>query len=124
MSTTTPSPCCSRSRNGTNGFVPASRTGPRSGSPAKGVGAAETFSRVLGQPFTYEPRPPEEFLQKVLAAGSEPAYMRCVYNSYVWLTAGKDIGADEIFDNFPAITGRQPRTLADFAKTHAATFQY
>jgi uncharacterized protein YbjT (DUF2867 family) len=85
---------------------------------------AEIFTRVLGQPFRYEARPPEEFLQKVLAAGSEPAYMRCVYNSYVWLTAGVDIRADEVFDNFPAITGRPPRTLADFAKTHAASFKY
>ena len=42
---------------------------------------------------------------------------------YVWLTAGKDIGADEVFDNFAAITGRQPRTVADFAKTHAAIFK-
>jgi hypothetical protein len=50
--------------------------------------------------------------------------MRCVYNSYVWLTAGVDIGADEVFDNFPTITGRPPRTLADFAKTHAAKFKY
>jgi uncharacterized protein YbjT (DUF2867 family) len=85
---------------------------------------AAIFTRVLGQPFRYEARPPEEFLQKVLAAGSEPAYMRCVYNSYVWLTAGVDIGADAVFDNFPAITSRQPRTLVDFAKTHAARFRY
>ena len=85
---------------------------------------AETFTRVLGQPFRYEPRPPEEFLNKVLAAGAEPAYMRCVYNSFVWLAAGKDIGADEVFDNFPAITGQRPRTLADFAKKHSASFQY
>jgi hypothetical protein len=43
---------------------------------------------------------------------------------YVWLTAGKDIGADEVFDNFPAITGTQPRTVAESAKTHAAIFKY
>ncbi|WP_020473560.1 NmrA family NAD(P)-binding protein [Zavarzinella formosa] len=97
----------------------------RLGYEAKTFGeVAETFTRVLGQPFSYEARPPEEFLQKVLAAGSEPAYMRCVYNSYVWLTAGVDLGADKVFDNFPAITGRQPRTVADFAKTHADRFRY
>jgi NAD(P)H dehydrogenase (quinone) len=85
---------------------------------------AEIFTRVLGQPFSYEARPPREFLDKVLAAGSELAYMRCVYNSYASLTAGEDLGADVVFGNFPAITGRQPRTLADFAKTHAAKFKY
>ena len=85
---------------------------------------AATLARVLGQPFRYEPHPPEEFLAGVLAAGSEPAYMRCVANSYTWLTAGKDIGADEVFANFPAITGRQPRTLADFTRKHADAFRY
>ena len=85
---------------------------------------ADTFARVLGQPFRYEPHPPAEFLAGVLAAGSEPAYMRCVARSYDWLTAGKDIGADEVFDNFPAITGQQPRTLADFAGKHADRFRY
>ena len=45
--------------------------------------------------------------------------MKCVFDSYSDFTAGKDIGADEIFDNFPALAGRAPKTLADFAKTHA-----
>lgn len=85
---------------------------------------AATFREVLGQPFRYEPRPPREFLDRVLAAGAEPAYMQCVFNSYSDFTAGRNQGADEVFDNFPAITGRQPKTLADFAKTHAAAFRY
>ena len=85
---------------------------------------AEIFTRVIGQPFSYEPRAPEEFYRNVLAAGAEPAYMKCVFDSYSDFTAGKDIGADEVFDNFPAITGKVPRTLADFATTHAAKFRY
>jgi uncharacterized protein YbjT (DUF2867 family) len=85
---------------------------------------AEVFSNVLGQPFSYEPQPPEDFLLNVLAAGAEPAYMKCVFDSYTDLTNGKDIGADEIFDNFQAITGRQPKTIAQFAMKNAARFQY
>ena len=85
---------------------------------------AEIFTRVIGQPFSYEPRPPEEFYRNVLAAGAEPAYMKCVFDSYSDFTAGKDIGADEVFDNFSALTGRSPRTLADFAQTHAKKFRY
>ena len=85
---------------------------------------AEIFTRVIGQPFSYEPCPPEEFYRNVLAAGAEPAYMKCVFDSYSDFTAGKDIGADEVFDNFPALTGRAPKTLADFAQTHAKTFRY
>jgi NAD(P)H dehydrogenase (quinone) len=85
---------------------------------------AEVFAGVLGQPFSYEPQPPSEFLRNVLAAGAEPAYMKCVFDSYTDLTNGKDIGADEIFDNFAAITGCQPRTLADFARRYADRFRY
>jgi NAD(P)H dehydrogenase (quinone) len=85
---------------------------------------AEIFTRVLGQPFTYEPRPPEEFYRNVLAAGAEPAYMKCVSDSFADFTAGRSQGADEVFDNFPAITGKNPRTLADFARTHESKFRY
>jgi hypothetical protein len=67
------------------------------------------------QPFTFDPgelRP------------EEVEVMKCVFDSYTDYTAGKVPGADEIFDNFPAITGKKPRTLADFAKKHAARFRY
>jgi NAD(P)H dehydrogenase (quinone) len=85
---------------------------------------AETFSKALAMPFSYEPQPPADFLRNVLAAGAEPAYMKCVFDSYTDLTNGVDIGADETFDNFSAITGRQPKTIAEFAIKHAARFQY
>ena len=85
---------------------------------------AETFTEILGQPFSYEPRPPSEFLVNVLAGGAEPAYMKCVFESYSDLTDGKDIGADEIFDNFAHLTGGRPRTIADFAFKNAERFRY
>ena len=85
---------------------------------------AEVFTQVIGQPFSYEPRPPEEFYRNVLAAGAEPSYMKCVFDSYADFTAGKILGADEVFDNFPVFTGKKPRTLADFARTHADKFRY
>jgi NAD(P)H dehydrogenase (quinone) len=85
---------------------------------------AEAFTNTLEQPFSYEPQPPADFLRNVLAAGAEPAYMKCVFDSYTDLTNGKDIRADEIFDNFHAITGRQPKTIAQFVMKHAASFQY
>jgi len=50
--------------------------------------------------------------------------MKCVFDSYVSLTAGEDLRADEVFDNFQAITGRSPKNVADFARTHQATFRY
>jgi NAD(P)H dehydrogenase (quinone) len=85
---------------------------------------ADIFTAVLGQPFSYEPQPPEDFLRNVLAARAEPAYMKCVFESFSDLTSGKDIGADQVFDNFPSITGRSPSTLADFAQKHQERFRY
>jgi NAD(P)H dehydrogenase (quinone) len=85
---------------------------------------AAIFTEVIGQRFTYEPQPPSDFLRNVLAAGAEPAYMKCVFDSYTDLTNGVDIRSDEIFDNFELLTGRKPRTLADFAQKHADRLRY
>jgi uncharacterized protein YbjT (DUF2867 family) len=85
---------------------------------------ADIFARVLGQPFRYEPRPPSEFLEAVLAAGAEPAYMRCVFESYSRFGMGDNVGADTVFDDFERLTGRQPSSLADFARRHASAFHY
>jgi NAD(P)H dehydrogenase (quinone) len=43
---------------------------------------ATIFTEVIGQPFSYEARSPEEFYRNVLAAGAEPAYMKCVFDSF------------------------------------------
>ena len=85
---------------------------------------AATFTDTLGQPFSYAPRSPAEFLRNVLAAGAEPAYMKCVFDSYSDLSAGKDIGADQVFETFTRITGGHPRTIADFARRYADRFRY
>jgi NAD(P)H dehydrogenase (quinone) len=85
---------------------------------------AAIFTRVLGQPFSYEARPSKEFYENVLAAGAEPSYMKCVYDSYTGYAAGKISNSDEVFANFPAITGGKPRTLANFVEKHANKFRY
>jgi NAD(P)H dehydrogenase (quinone) len=85
---------------------------------------AKIFAQVLGQPFSYEPRSPDDFYRNVLAAGAEPAYMKCVFDSYSDFTAGRGERVDEIFDNLPAILGRKPRKIADFVKKYEARFRY
>jgi NAD(P)H dehydrogenase (quinone) len=85
---------------------------------------AKIMSQVLGKPFRYEARPPSEFLSHVLAAGAEPAYMKCVFDSYTDFTDGRGERADEVFDNFPALVGRQPRLMSDFVRDHADQFRY
>ncbi len=84
---------------------------------------AELMTELLGKPFRYQAHPATEFLKNVLEAGGEPAYMKCVYECYRDFATGKLIG-DEVQDNFQSITGRQPRTLANFIKSNAASFIY
>ena len=85
---------------------------------------AEIFTEVIGQPFRYEPHDAEEFLEKSLAAGAEPVYMRSVYENYRDLAAGIGPGVTEVFDNFTELTGREPRLIADFIRAHADQFRY
>jgi NAD(P)H dehydrogenase (quinone) len=85
---------------------------------------AEILAKAVGSPFISESRSPEEFLEQMLAAGAEPAYMRCVYQNWIDYAAGAIPGADAVYDNFSQLTGRQPKTWAEFAKQHADAFRY
>jgi NAD(P)H dehydrogenase (quinone) len=85
---------------------------------------ASLMTAILGKPFRYEPLAPEVFLQTMKDAGAEMAYMNCVYDHYKRYAAGTIPGADDTFDNFPKITGRQPTTWADFIGKHKAEFDY
>ena len=85
---------------------------------------AQIMGDTVGKSFRYEARPPSEFLRHVLAAGADPAYMKCVFDSYTDFTNGAGEKADEVFDNFPALVGRQPRLLSDFVRHHADQFRY
>jgi NAD(P)H dehydrogenase (quinone) len=85
---------------------------------------AQIMADTLGKSFRYEARPPSEFLTHVLAAGAEPAYMKCVFDSYTDFTNGVGEKADEVFDNFPALVGRPSRLLSDFVSHHADQFRY
>ncbi len=84
---------------------------------------ARILSEVIGQPFRYDSRPPEEFLAKVLAAGADPAYMNCVYQHYFAYAQGKIPHPDQVFDNFEGLTGRKPVTWEAFARKHADIFR-
>jgi len=85
---------------------------------------AELMTAIVGQPFRYEPLPPEVFLEAMRNAGAEMAYMNCVYDHWKRYAAGTIPGADDTFGNFPAITGRQPTKLADFVRRHKEEFAY
>jgi len=85
---------------------------------------AELMTAIVGQPFRYEPVAPEVFLEAMRSAGAEMAYMNCVYDHWKRYAAGTIPGADDTFDNFPMLTGRQPIKWADFIQRHKAELAY
>jgi NAD(P)H dehydrogenase (quinone) len=50
--------------------------------------------------------------------------MSCVYQNWIDYEARAIPGADAVYDNFYALTGRNPRTWVEFAKENAEAFQY
>jgi uncharacterized protein YbjT (DUF2867 family) len=79
---------------------------------------AALMTSIVGQPFRYEPLAPEVFLKAMRDGGAEMAYMNCVYDHYKRYAAGTLPGADEVFDNFPGIAGREPTRWAAFIERH------
>ena len=85
---------------------------------------AQILTEVLGTRFFAEDRPPEEFLENALAAGADPAYMTCVYTQFKLNERDAIPNADATFDNFEAITGRQPTTWREFAQRNNDELSY
>jgi NAD(P)H dehydrogenase (quinone) len=85
---------------------------------------AHLMTEAVGQPFRYEPRPPLNFLTRVLALGADPSYMKSVFDSFTDFTNRQAERSDEVFDNFQTLVGRPPRLLADFVRDHADAFRY
>ncbi|KQB52225.1 NmrA family protein [Pseudomonas endophytica] len=85
---------------------------------------ANIMTRVLGQPFRYNAQTPEVFLENMRAAGAEMAYMTCVHDNFKRMAEDSIPGVRDTFDNFTAITGRQPVRWEDFVKKHKSAFVY
>ncbi len=85
---------------------------------------ADLMTKIIGKPFQYIPQPPEIFLNAMIAAGAEMAYMGCVYEHYKRYAAHTIPGADDTFDNFSEITGEAPVTWEVFIKAHEEDFDY
>ena len=77
---------------------------------------ADIFSQTTGQTFVAQAHPPEEFLESALASGADPAYMTCVYTQFKLNARNAIKNADATYDNFEAITGKEPSTWETFAQ--------
>lgn len=85
---------------------------------------AELMTDIIGKPYTYIALPPEDFLHDMIAAGAEMSYMTCVYEHWKLYANGLIPGADEVFDNFYAITGKQPTKWPEFIAKHKEQLNY
>ena len=89
---------------------------------------AQILTDVVGQPFQTENHSPEEFLENGLQSGvdaiDQNAYTNCVYHQLKLNIADAIPEADATYDNFEAITGRQPNTWKDFVREHQEVFAY
>lgn len=85
---------------------------------------AALMTSIVGQPFRYESLSPDVFLQSMIDSGAEMAYMSCVYDHWKRHAAGTIPGADETFDTFYEITGKQPTKWADFIEKHKTKLEY
>lgn len=85
---------------------------------------ANMMTAIVGKPFRYEPVSPDVFLQLMINAGADMAYMSCVYDHWKRYAAGTIPGADDTFDNFHEITGCQPTKWVDFIGKHKAELSY
>lgn len=85
---------------------------------------ADILTEVIGLPFRQESQPPEVFLEAMLQAGADPAYMNCIYTQFKLNIANAIPNADATFDNFEAITGKKPTSWREFALKHRDEFNY
>jgi hypothetical protein len=56
--------------------------------------------------------------------GAKPAYAKCLFDGFAGLAKATVAEPDEILDVLPALIGRKPKTLAEFARIHADEFRY
>lgn len=85
---------------------------------------AEIMQASIGKTFSYKPLAPEVFLESMINSGAEMAYMGCVYDHWKRYAAGTIPGADDTFDTFFEITGRQPTKWIDFVEKHKSELSY
>ncbi|AJH14832.1 NmrA family NAD(P)-binding protein [Myroides profundi] len=85
---------------------------------------AELITNIVGKPYEYIALPPVDFLQDMINAGAEMSYMTCVYEHWKLYADGLIPGADDVFDNFYAITGKQPTKWPEFIAKHKEQLSY
>ncbi len=85
---------------------------------------ANLLIQIVGKPFQLDNLSPEEFLETVLKAGGDPAYMQCIYHQLKLSIANAIPQADATFNNFEQITGHKPMTWQSLIQQECSSFTY
>lgn len=85
---------------------------------------AELLTNITSKPYEYIALPPEDFLQDMIDTDAEMSYMTCVYEHWKLYANGAIPGADDVFDNFYEITGKQPTKWPEFIEKNKELFTY
>ncbi|MBW4565975.1 MAG: NmrA family NAD(P)-binding protein [Mojavia pulchra JT2-VF2] len=85
---------------------------------------AALLTEIIGRSFQVDNRSPEEFLETILKAGGDPAYIQCVYQQLKLNIANAIPQADTTFNNFELITGRKPTTWRSLIQQQHSSFAY
>jgi uncharacterized protein YbjT (DUF2867 family) len=80
---------------------------------------ADTLSRVTGKPIKYVDVPRDAARQAMLAAGMSQQYAEAISELMDDYRAGKMAA---VTDDVERVTGKKPRTLAEFVREHRAAF--
>jgi len=83
---------------------------------------AAMLSRVTGAPWQYQAREPDEFYERVTAAGADPVYMKCVRNTFERTRSGSLPELCEVYDNMRRLTGREPTSLQTYLERNRSAF--
>lgn len=84
---------------------------------------AAIISEITGIDYRYEALSPEVFREFAQKQGLDPAYMKSIYDHYIAFSEFRIPGAGTTFDNFTAITGKQPMSVTGFIRKYRHRFR-
>jgi len=88
-------------------------SGPEALTPADQVAV---LTEVLGRPLHYEPLPDDDARARMAADGTPPPFVDAQFRFF----SDGEFDDSPVLDTVRAVTGREPRTFAGWARAHAA----
>ena len=83
---------------------------------------ASLLGAVTGRPWRYESANPQVFYERMVAAGYDPVYMRCVRNYFGRTSKGSLVDPADVFGTIETVIGRPATSLRRFVETHRDSF--